>query len=92
MAAETVHTEKTAVRLKKSAELDEHRSTYGSDDEVTEEENVAKQEYAAQKNILHYVITSNSRRIPRLSDPDVSRKIWTSLTNVVRMFSNFQNV
>ena len=34
-AAEGVHTEISAVRLKKSAELEEHRITHGSDDEVT---------------------------------------------------------
>jgi len=50
-SAEGVHTEATAVHLQKSAELDEHRSTHGSDEKVTEEENVAKQKYdAAQKS------------------------------------------
>ena len=59
-AAETVHTETTAVRLKKSAELDEHRITYSSDDEVTDEENVAKQEYeAAQKT--HTALRDNKQ-------------------------------
>ena len=49
-SAEGVHIEATAVRLQKSAELDEHRSTHGSDEKVTEEENEAKQKYdAAQK-------------------------------------------
>lgn len=59
-AAETVHTETTAVRLKKSAELDEHKNTYGSDEKVTEEENVAKQEYgAAQKT--HTTLRDNKQ-------------------------------
>lgn len=59
-AAETVHTETAAVSLKKSAELNEHRITYGSDDEVTDEENVAKQEYeAAQKT--HTALRDNKQ-------------------------------
>jgi len=49
-SAEGVHTEATAERLKKSAALDEHRSTHGSDEMITREENVAKQKYdTAQK-------------------------------------------
>ena len=44
-SAEGVHTEATAERLKKSAALDEHRSTHGSDEMITREENVAKQKY-----------------------------------------------
>ena len=50
-SAEGVHTEATAERLNKSAALDEHRSTHGSDEMITREENVAKQKYdTAQKS------------------------------------------
>ena len=59
-AAEAVHTEATAIHLKKSAELDEHKTTYGSDEKVTEEENVAKQKYdVAQKT--HTTLRDNKQ-------------------------------
>lgn len=59
-AAEAVHTEANAAHLKKSAELDEHKTTYSSNEKVTEEENVAKQKYdVAQKT--HTTLRDNKQ-------------------------------
>mgnify|MGYP001168957935 CR=1 FL=1 len=59
-AAETVHIDTTALRLEKSAELDEHRITYGSEEDIIDKEDVAKQEYvAAQKT--HNALRDNKQ-------------------------------